>query len=226
MLNTVTYERRLLSAEDLTLVQELLTQGEWGQSKQEVSNYLTGTQTNSEMPLCELRQRISFILMQNSERDEEFINLTFPIRSTVAILSKTEEGEGFKTHLDNPANGEYSTTVFLSDPDSYEGGELCLYISGEERKFKLPAGYALTYETAVPHCVAPVTKGVRHAAIFWTTSRIENPHYREILTDLRKIKNLLPDRISYDLSETETDLKFLVNGVENKLTRYFLTDRR
>ncbi len=107
-----------------------------------VSNvYLEAQQKNSEMGYSEERARIAEISMRAINQDEGFRDLVFPKQSTGIIVSKTEVGQGFKVHHDLPANGDYSTTIFLSDPDDYTGGELTMFLGGKEIKYALPAGH-------------------------------------------------------------------------------------
>jgi predicted 2-oxoglutarate/Fe(II)-dependent dioxygenase YbiX len=88
--------------------------------------------------------------------------------------------------------------------------------------YALPAGHAITYSTGIPHCVAEVTKGVRYAVVFWTTSLVKDARYREILADLRTVKRMLPRDYGYDLTETVNDPHFILQGVENNIMRHFL----
>ena len=60
--------------------------------------------------------------------------------------------------------------------------------------------------------------------MFWTTSLIKDARWREVMGDLRKAKKLLPRDYGYDLAQTDKDPHFLIQGVENKLLRYFLND--
>ena len=112
--------------------------------------------------------------------------------------------------------------MFLSDPSAYEGGELCIYLEEEVRKFKLPAGTAITYQTAAPHCVAEVTSGIRDVGVFWTSSSVRDPRYREVLAGIRQARRLLPVGRTYDFDEAMTDPEFILQSVEHKLIRYFL----
>jgi predicted 2-oxoglutarate/Fe(II)-dependent dioxygenase YbiX len=170
----------------------------------------------------EVRSRISETVMTQINADREFYDRVFPQKSTAVIISKTSIDEGLKIHHDDATVGEFSTTVFLSNPEIYEGGELCLWYEGEVQKFKLPAGYAITYNTGAPHCVAPVTYGNRIAAVFWTTSEIRDPRHREVLSSLRTVRRLLPEKASYDFTETMNDPAFLLLEAENKFIRYFV----
>jgi PKHD-type hydroxylase len=169
-----------------------------------------------------LRNEISKTIFAEIDADQGFRDRVFPKNSTDLIVSRSEVGEGFYVHLDTTSVGEFSTTVFLSDPDTYEGGELCLYLEDEVRKFKLPAGMAITYTTGAPHCVSKVTSGVRHAGVFWTASLVKDVRYREILSDIRQARRLLPIRTTYNLEEAALNPQFILQGVEHKLIRNFL----
>lgn len=102
----------------------------------------------------------------------DFINFVYPNRTRSPLYTKTPTGGFYKPHFDDVRSGHFSTTVFLSDPDEYDGGELALFLNGKEEKFKLEPGWGITYETGTPHEVKPVTRGDRLASIFWTTSHI------------------------------------------------------
>jgi PKHD-type hydroxylase len=216
------YQRSLLTGDELAEIRQLLNTANWSNSESTLREYLGAHQTNSEMSIGQQKSRISEITMNAISRDTGFRDFVFPKHSTNVIVSRTEVGQGFKTHHDSPSNGDYSTTVFLSNPDTYSGGELTMFLNGEERKFALSAGDALTYDTGVPHCVKEVTKGVRYAIVFWTTSLVREGYWREILTDLRRAKNLLPRDYSYNLLDTTNDPHFIIQGIENKITRYLL----
>ena len=216
------YQRPLLTEDELTEIRQLISTAQWANSDQVLREYLTDYQDNSEMILSENKTRIAEIAMGAINRDHGFRDMVFPKRSTQIIVSKTEVGQGFKSHYDVPANGDYSTTIFISEPESYGGGELTMFLEGIERKFALPAGHALTYDTGVPHCVKEVSRGERYAIVFWTTSLVKDARLREILDDLRRAKKLLPKDYTYDLVETTNDPRFIIQGVENKIIRYFI----
>jgi len=221
---TKLYTRPLLSEDELQEIHEILNKAEWDRHATVNNVYLDAHQKNSEMVGGAGRNRITEITFAAINRDEGFRDMVFPKHSTGIIVSKTEVGQGFKIHHDMPSNGDFSTTIFLSDPATYKGGQLAMYMGGDEKLVALPAGHAITYDTGIPHCVKQVTEGVRYAIVFWTTSLVKDHRWREILGDLRKVKKLLPRDYGYDLTQTDTDPHFLIQGVENKILRYFLND--
>ncbi|MGZ8364497.1 MAG: PKHD-type hydroxylase, partial [Caulobacteraceae bacterium] len=82
---------------------------------------------------------------------------------------------------------------FLSDPETYGGGELTLDGVEGERAIKGPAGSLLIYSTGALHRVAPVIDGERQAAVGWVQSQVRRPDQREILFDLSRLRTTTPE---------------------------------
>jgi PKHD-type hydroxylase len=104
------------------------------------------------------------------------------------MISKYTEGMEYKSHLDSPFmqhNGPFRTdlsmTLFLSDPDDYDGGALVLETEFGDHEVKLPAGGAVFYSTRLYHRVAPVTRGERIAVVTWLQSHIADPARRKVI---------------------------------------------
>ena len=117
-----------------------------------------------------------------------FVSAAVPKAFVRLIVSRHEGGEAYGTHVDNAlvagGRADLSFTIFLSDPDSYRGGELVVEDRIEDRGFKLPAGEAILYPSDTLHRVEPVTEGLRLAIVGWVTSRVRDPARREVLFDL------------------------------------------
>ena len=105
-------------------------------------------------------------------------------------ISRYEIGMSYGTHIDNALmsqpqmRSDVSMTLFLSNPSTYDGGELVIESTQAEQSFKLEAGAMIIYPSSTLHRVEPVTQGVRLAAVTWIQSLIRNPDEREILFDL------------------------------------------
>src|SRR3546814_21109602 len=103
-------------------------------------------------------------------------------------------GESFGTHIDNAVRihqgGEFrvrsdlSATLFLEDPDAYEGGELVVEDNLGVHSAKLPAGHLLLYPASSLHRVEPVMRGTRVASFFWIQSMVRDDGARTLLFDL------------------------------------------
>jgi PKHD-type hydroxylase len=111
------------------------------------------------------------------------------------LLSRYEPGMAYDTHIDDALIADQRTdlafTLFLSEPDSYDGGELAIERTEGERGFKLPAGHLLLYPATTLHRVAPVTRGIRLAAVGWVRSFVRDHTQRELLFDLDEAIELL-----------------------------------
>jgi len=119
-----------------------------------------------------------------------------PATTTQPLFNRYAGGMEYGAHVDAPVMGgmgsavrtDIAVTVFLSDPRSYDGGELVTHTSGLEYNFKLDAGAAIAYPANTLHHVSPVTRGVRDAAIIWVQSMVRDPARRELLWDLDNAK--------------------------------------
>lgn len=119
-----------------------------------------------------------------------------PMASTQVLFNRYAQGMQYGPHVDAPVMGsighavrtDIAITIFLSDPGSYDGGELLVNVSGLSGQFKLEAGSAIAYPANTLHHVSPVTRGVRNAAILWVQSQVRDPAQRELLWDLENAK--------------------------------------
>lgn len=106
------------------------------------------------------------------------------------LLSRYDEGMHYGNHVDDAMmdgqRTDLSFTVFLSDPESYDGGELVVDEPATERPFKLAAGAMLLYPSNTLHQVMPVTRGQRLVLVGWIRSLIREPAQRELLFDLER----------------------------------------
>jgi PKHD-type hydroxylase len=119
---------------------------------------------------------------------EVFIAAARPKRLVRLLISRYEPGMTYGTHVDDAlmegVRTDLSFTLFLSDPDSYEGGALVIEDSYGERPIRLPAGELILYPSTSLHRVEPLSSGVRLAAVGWVRSYIRDPARREVLFDL------------------------------------------
>nr|WP_297403502.1 Fe2+-dependent dioxygenase [uncultured Marinobacter sp.] len=125
-----------------------------------------------------------------------------PAKMTPILFSRYREGMTYGNHVDDPVMGrgagrlrtDISFTLFLDDPDSYDGGELVTDTTAGEQSYKLPAGAAVIYPSSTLHRVEPVTRGQRRVAIGWIQSTIRDPAQREVLFDLDTARRQLFER--------------------------------
>jgi PKHD-type hydroxylase len=119
-----------------------------------------------------------------------------PARWSKLMFNRYGVGETYGMHVDDPVMGDgasrlrtdLSFTVFLSDPDDYDGGALVVDGLDGEREVKLSAGSMVLYATGQLHRVEPVTRGVRLACVGWVQSLIRRDDQRELLFDLSRVR--------------------------------------
>ena len=124
-----------------------------------------------------------------------------PRRVLPVMFSRYEQGMEYGSHVDDavmrgpdgPVRTDVSFTLFLSDDDAYEGGELVTDTTAGEQAYKLPAGSMIVYPSSTLHRVNPVTRGQRLAAVGWAQSQVRDPAQREILFDLDTARRQLFD---------------------------------
>lgn len=132
---------------------------------------------------------------------DTFRNLAFPRAFVGLRFSRYAAGDHYGLHIDQALMGrplhrhrtDLSFTLFLSDPDAYEGGALRLAAGAAAPPVRLPAGSLALYPTHLPHEVTTVTRGERIACVGWVESWIADRALREILVQLGAVKGLLDD---------------------------------
>lgn len=134
-----------------------------------------------------------------------FVAAALPVKVFPPLFNRYAGGERFDLHIDNAIRlrrgGDYrlrcdlSATLFLADPDSYDGGELVIEGAFGAQPVKLPAGHMVLYPASSLHRVTPVTRGTRIASFFWIQSMIRDDGARRILFDLdRGVQAVAADR--------------------------------
>lgn len=138
------------------------------------------------------------IVLNALNRNPAFRRLALPKRIARPLISRYGAGMSYGLHVDDAmmAGGELrsdiSLTVFLNDPDQYEGGELVIHGGGSGGTMvKGDAGSAVIYPANTLHRVADVTSGERRVAVAWCQSLVRGAEQRAILADMAKVRDLL-----------------------------------
>ena len=128
------------------------------------------------------------------DRSALFMSAVLPHRVLPPLFNRYDAGMTFGSHVDNAIRQvrgtgqrirtDVSTTLFLSDPEEYDGGELVVEDTYGAHSVKLPAGDAVIYPATSLHHVTPITRGSRMASFFWTQSLIRDVSHRALLFDM------------------------------------------
>lgn len=130
-----------------------------------------------------------------------FFSAVLPLRTLPPLFNRYEAGGTYGLHVDgavmsrpdgaSPLRSDVSSTLFLSEPESYDGGELVVKDTYGSHEVKLAAGDLIIYPASSLHQVLPVTRGVRLAAFFWSQSMVRDDMRRSMLYELdRTIQSL------------------------------------
>lgn len=167
-------------------------------------------------------QRSAQLLQAALVRNEELMNFAFPVKIAPPMITRYKPGMKYGFHTDVafmqlPSSGmrsDLSCTIFLNEPENYEGGALHIKLGDGEMRFKLRPGDAIVYPSDTLHAVEAVTKGERLVAITFMQSRIQDPFRRNLLYNLNEVAAL--EGLSMK-PENFTMLQL----VQNQLLRYW-----
>lgn len=136
------------------------------------------------------------------------------------LFNKYQTGEHYGFHVDNPLIADLRTdlsfTLFLSDPDSYQGGELVIRGHSGDQAIKLSKGSLALYPSSSLHAVTPVTAGSRLAAVGWVQSRVRSSEHRELLFDVENTLSQMPQ------TDENTEARLSLIKVKSNLARLWL----
>ncbi|KAB0640384.1 PKHD-type hydroxylase [Burkholderia stagnalis] len=140
-----------------------------------------------------LARELGDVILAALERHPLFISAALPNQVYPPLFNRYEGGMTFGSHVDGAVrvlpNGvklrtDVSCTLFLSEPDAYDGGELVIEDAYGVQQVKLPAGDLVVYPATSLHQVTPVTRGVRVASFFWVQSLVRSDAQRALLFDM------------------------------------------
>jgi PKHD-type hydroxylase len=182
----------VLTAEELVQINQQLATAEFTDGSATAGWHARLVKNNDQLPsdspvLAAVRQLIS----QALQRHPLLQMAVRPRLIRPVMISRYTTGMAYGTHIDNALmqnptlRSDVSLTLFLNDPQSYEGGELVMESTQGEQAFKLEAGSAIAYPSTALHRVETVTQGMRLAAVTWIQSFVRDAEQRELLFDLQ-----------------------------------------
>lgn len=198
----------ILTADQASYIRNKLLTAKWIDGKATAGTHSTRVKNNQQLAeddpfALQLGQELIQILTKNNT----FMSAALPNRFYPPLFNKYEGGGTYGMHIDGAVRfnlhtkervrTDVSGTLFLTDPDEYEGGELVIDDTYGRREVKLPAGHLVLYPATSLHQVNPVTKGARISCFFWLQSLVRDDGQRTLLYELdqsiQELVQLNPD---------------------------------
>lgn len=185
----------LLTPEEVATCRQTLEQAPWEDGRATAGQLAAQVKHNLQLPLAsEAAKTLGEFLLSKLAHNPLYLSAALPLKVLPPRFNRYEGGGTYGNHIDNALfalpgtasklRSDVSTTVFLSDPDEYEGGELVIEDTFGHQSVKLAAGDAIVYPGTSLHRVNPVAKGTRYGSFFWAQSLISSAEKRRLLFDL------------------------------------------
>ncbi len=186
----------ILTPQELAHARSLLIDAPWGDGRNSAGLQAARVKNNEQLPHdCGAAREIRTLVLRGLDRSPAFFSAALPKKVfTPRINRYGGSSNHYGRHIDNairalPDSGQrvrtdISCTVFLAEPDEYEGGELCISDTFADQAVKLPAGHMVLYPGTSLHEVRPVTRGQRLACFFWIESMVRSDEQRRLLYEL------------------------------------------
>ena len=185
----------VLAPEELAKIRATLEAADWADGRLTAGTQSAQVKVNLQLPEdSDAAREARAIVLAALDRNALFFSAALPRRIFPPLFNRYEGGMHFGNHVDNAirthaASGQrvrtdLSATLFLADPQSYDGGELVIDDTYGSHSVKLPAGHLILYPSTSLHRVEPVTRGARVACFFWLESLVREDAQRTLLYDM------------------------------------------
>ncbi|MEJ1962535.1 MAG: Fe2+-dependent dioxygenase [Gammaproteobacteria bacterium] len=195
----------VLKREEVVELRAALDRADWADGRETVGALGASVKRNEQLPdVSPLRHELGQKVLAALDRNPLYFSAALPVRTLAPRFNRYTGGGQYGMHIDgavmvvNKPGGQrehvrsdISCTLFLCDPDEYDGGELVVSDTYGEHEVKLPAGDLVIYPSSSLHKVQPVTRGSRLASFFWVQSMVRDDAHRRLLFDMdRSIETL------------------------------------
>jgi PKHD-type hydroxylase len=185
----------VLSAEQVAAARRILDDAEWVDGRVTAGHQSARAKDNMQLPEdSPAARQLGEMILSTLGQNALFIAAALPLRVFPPLFNRYTGGQSFGTHVDNAIRQvagtghrirtDLSATLFLADPDEYDGGELTVEDTYGTHSVKLPAGHMILYPSTSLHHVRPVRRGTRVASFFWIQSMVRDDGERTLLFDL------------------------------------------
>jgi len=185
----------VLTAAQLATARQVMEEAPWVDGKVTAGHQSAKAKENLQIPEGHAAaEKLGEMILSALGSNPLFLAAALPHRIFPPLFNRYSGGQSFGTHVDNAirrikgtphcVRTDISATLFLVEPDEYDGGELCVEDTYGVKKVKLPAGQLILYPATSLHHVRPVTRGARVCSFFWIQSMVRDDTQRALLFDL------------------------------------------
>jgi len=185
----------LLTPDEVRHCRLALLEAQWEDGLNTAGYLAAEVKKNQQLPLDHpVGKELGAQIMHRLASHPQFIAAALPARILPPRFNRYEGGETYGNHIDNAIfnipgteqriRSDVSSTLFLSAPDEYDGGELVIEDTYGSQEIKLAAGDLVVYPGTSLHRVNPVTRGLRLGSFFWTQSMVRSAQHRAMLWEL------------------------------------------
>ncbi len=216
----------VLSGEQVAECRKLLEKDNWIDGRVTAGHQSGRAKNNFQLPENhDDGKKLGDTILAALENNPLFMSAALPLKVFPPLFNRYQNGQSFGNHVDNAirqvtgtphrVRTDLSATLFFSNPDEYEGGELVVEDTYGVHSVKLPAGDLILYPASSLHHVRPITRGTRLASFFWVQSMVRDDGERTILFDL----DVAIQRLASDVSEHPSVME-LTSLYHNLLRRW------
>ena len=215
----------VFTKDEVATLRQRLDAGPWADGNATSGHQSAGAKVNRQLPEDSVEAReVGALVRQALAANPMFVSAALPHTVFPPLFNRYEGGDQFGLHVDNAIRqrgevrirSDLSATLFLSEPDEYEGGELIVEEMYGEQRVKLPAGDMVLYPSKSLHRVTPVTSGARVSSFFWVQSLVRDDADRESLFRL----DVAIQRVSADRGPQDAAVLELTAVYHNLLRRW------
>lgn len=204
----------VLTRAQVAAMRAALDGADWADGRATVGAQGAQVKHNRQLPEASpLAAEMGAVILAALARNNTYVSAALPLRTVAPLFNSYAGGEHYGAHVDGsirqvpggllPMRTDLSCTLFLADPDEYDGGELIVTDTYGMHEVKLPAGDMILYPSSSVHKVEPVTRGARVCSFFWVQSMVRDDGKRSMLLELDQAIQRLRVRVG-DCEEVVT----------------------
>ena len=209
--------KNVLGEKELASIRQLLARANFVDGKLSAGASAAQVKNNQEVANTDpTLEQLNQMVMGNLVRHKTYQRAVLPIRIASPFYARYQSGMSYGEHIDDPVMGlerryrsDVAITVFLSEPQDYQGGELFIQTELGEQKVKYAAGDAVLYPATTRHRVAEVTQGERVVAVTWAQSMVKDMEQRSLLYELGCAREKLLHKQPYEEHTRQVDLVYV-----------------